>query len=118
MTRARLFKTLFVCLVFVSCSQQEPAHIPKEKMVDVMTDIYLAEVYSSIVTDSAGHAAKKNMDSLARYYKTVLNHHNISVDEFSKNLRWYSDNPTELDSVYTDMLNELSTMEGMLNVGG
>jgi len=115
MTRALLLAAILLTGFLSSCTEQEQSHLPPGKMTEVMTDIYLAEVYSSVVNDSAGISVNKNMDSLAMYYKTVLHHHGISLEEFSNSLRWYSDHPTQLDSVYINVLNELSTMEGLLN---
>lgn len=117
MTRTLLITLLFIAGFCTSCTQEEEKPLPREKMTELMTDIYLAEVYSSIVNDSTGLSANKNEDSLALYYKSVLNHHNITLEEFSKSLRWYSDHPAELDSVYINLLNELSTMEGLVNAG-
>lgn len=115
MTRSILW-IFFVCILS-SCAEKEQQALPREKMTEVLTDIYLAEVYSSIVSDSTGLSANKNIDSLAVYYKSVLNHHGISLDQFSNSLRWYSSHPAEMDSVYVNVLNELSTMEGVLNAG-
>jgi hypothetical protein len=116
MIRTALLTVIFIAGFLSSCTEQEQLHLPPDKMTKVMTDIYLAEVYSSLVNDSVGMSVNKNMDSLAVYYKTVLHHHGISLDEFSSSLRWYSAHPAQMDTVYINVLNELSTMEGLLNV--
>ncbi|HEY9178734.1 MAG TPA: DUF4296 domain-containing protein [Flavipsychrobacter sp.] len=113
MTRFLLL-TFIVCTLS-SCVEKEQQALSSDKMTEVLTDIYLAEVYSSIVNDTTGVSAKKNMDSLAVYYKSVLVHHGITLDQFSNSLRWYSSHPEEMDSVYVNVLNELSTMEGVQN---
>lgn len=115
MTRVLLFTLLFFIGAVSSCGETEGKHMTREKMTGIMTDIYLAEVYSSVVNDSTGLSANKNYDSLARYYKSVLSHHGVSLDEFRASLAWYSSHPQELDSVYTNVLNELSTLEGVQN---
>lgn len=117
MIRAFLLYILFTVCIVSSCADSETKPLSRDKMTAVMTDIYMAEVYSSIVYDSTGISTNKNKDSLALYYKTVLHHHGITYDEFSASLRWYSSNPHELDSVYINILDELSTMEGMINAG-
>lgn len=113
MTRALLL--IFTVGILSSCAEKGQQPLSREKMTEVLTDIYLAEVYSSVVSDSTGMSANKNMDSLAVYYKVVLNHHGITLDKFSNSLRWYSNHPAELDSVYVNVLEELSTMEGLIN---
>lgn len=105
---------LFTCLVS-ACVENDVKHVSRQKMTGIMTDIYLAEAYSSVVFDSTGMSANKNKDSLALYYKSVLNHHGVSLDEFSNSLRWYSSHPEEMDSMYINVLTELSTMEGLVN---
>lgn len=115
MTRSLFITFILIVGIMSSCAEKEQPALPREKMTEVLTDIYLAEVYSSIVSDSTGLSANKNMDSLAVYYKSVLSHHGITLDQFSSSLRWYSGHPAEMDSVYINVLNELSTMEGVLN---
>lgn len=98
-----------------SCSNEEFTPIPREDMLSILSDIHLAEVYSTMVRDSLNQSVNKNMDSLSSYYKTILAHHNISYADLKKNMDWYSTHPADLDTVYINMLDEMSAMEGVLN---
>lgn len=114
----RIFLLILFCTVLLpACKEAEAPHLPREKMLAVMTDIHLAEVYSTMVNDTSHKTVNKNMDSLAYYYKSVLKHHNVTVDEFRNSLNWYAKNPQELDSVYINVMAEISTLEGVLNTG-
>lgn len=115
MTRKYWFIIIAITGFAVSCKEEEPPHLPREKMVAVMTDIQLSEVYSTMVHDSLGRALSKNYDSLAWYYKSVLDHYHVSMDEFRTSLDWYTAHPRQFDTVYIEMQNELSKLEGTVN---
>ena len=114
MMRNILLFLLFIVLAS-SCKHEEPPHLPREKMIDIMKDIHLAEVYSSMVDASEERTTNKNMDSLVKYYNIVFNTHNITQEDFNKSVDWYAKHPKELDSVYTHMLTHLSELDGLLS---
>lgn len=87
--------------------------ISTDKMGKILTDVQLAEVYSSMVDDSLHRVMPKNQDSLAVYYKEVLSHHKVTQQEFQTAMDWYKSNPELLDSVYKYMINELTVQEGL-----
>ena len=114
----RIFLVIILSIVLLpACKEADSPHLPREKMLAVMTDIHMAEVYSTMVNDSTHKSLNKNMDSLAYYYRSVLKHHNVTEDEFSESLDWYSKNPAELDTVYISIMAEISMLEGVLNTG-
>jgi len=99
---------LFVAFLFTACEQQQP-HLSREKMQQVLTDIYIAESYSMVIMqDSTRPGTQKNLDSLARYYREIFKHHNITSREFTSSMRWYEQNPDELDSTFSKMIPELT----------
>ena len=108
---------IFSCsmLLAVSCGDTEKAPIPREQMVGMITDIHLAEVYSTMVNDSLHRTVNRNVDSLAYYYKSILNHYGVSMQQFKEALDWYSSRPEQLDTAYIKALENLSTMEGIIN---
>lgn len=111
-----LIAAIACCTLLYSCSEGEKPHLPREKMKDIITDIHLAEVYSTFVTDSLHRPTNKNLDSLAFYYKSILSHHKVSLGDFQNSLDWYMKNPKELDSTYVSVLAEISTLEGVLGI--
>lgn len=98
------------CLL-VSCKGEEQRLSPR-KMENVLLDVQLAEVYSTLVPkDSVRHeAGGKNTDSLAAWYRSIFARHGITDAEFSKSVAWYREHPEELDSVYTRVLTRLEQM--------
>lgn len=114
MTRL-VFIALLSVIVISSCGESNNSPIPKDKMVKLMTDIHLSEVYGTMVNDSLHQSINRNMDSIAFYYKSILAHHDVTIEDFKKSLDWYSDHPIELDSVYIEVQNEMIKLEGTLN---
>lgn len=114
MTKLLLF-AFVILLLLPSCKDDKSEeHLSREKMIDLLTDIHIAEVYSSMAGDSLHRVLTKNIDSVAVYYKSILNHHNLSLEEFRNSLDWYSHNPAEMDSVYIGIQNKLITMESVV----
>lgn len=115
--RRYLLAFLLILLTF-SCKEKEQPHLSREKMARVLEDLHMAEVYSTMVNDSAHTITNKNLDSLAVYYRTILKHHGISMEQLRTSIDWYETHSKDLDTIYTDIQNRMSTLEGVINAGG
>lgn len=92
--------SLILCAGLLAC-KEEKYHLPPDKMENVLLDIQLAEVYSTMAGfDTVNNIPAKSNDSLAKYYREVLQHHNITLDQFKKSLDYYRQTPDQLDSMY------------------
>lgn len=108
------FVTLFAVLIlFAACDQKEQPPVNADKMQKILTDLHVAEAYSAMVSDTLHIARNKNYDSLAVYYKDILSHHKVTEDEFIKGIDWYKRRPDLLDSVYVNVLNNLTEIDGL-----
>ncbi|OSZ81803.1 hypothetical protein CAP35_00610 [Chitinophagaceae bacterium IBVUCB1] len=108
------FAAIFLTVCFTSCklfSKSNDGVIQPDNMKLILSDLHIAEVYSSMVNDSLYQVRDKNKDSLAVYYKTVLTHHNITKEQLVQSIKWYKMHPAELDSVYADMITDFSKLE-------
>ncbi len=106
----RILYLVLVC--FASCkAPKEKPPIPFGKMKEVMFDLHLAETYSQGLGDTTGNKFDKNYDSLAVFYASVLKHHEISFEAFNEALDWYRKRPSQMDSLYAAILNELNTLK-------
>ncbi len=112
-TFSLLLTLMFLVVACKDAARENTPPIDKEKMTAIMTDIHIAETYSTMVS-SDEHTTNKNIDSLGIYYKSVLKHHNLTLDEFKSALDWYSTHNRHYDSVYNSVLSELSTLEGAM----
>lgn len=97
---------LYCSFLAISCKMptKKETHIAPDVMAELMVDIQMAETYSTMVKDSVHTNGKKNADSLAAFYKDILAHHNITMEQFSKSLDWYKSHPNEMDTLYNDMI--------------
>ncbi|MBS1771662.1 MAG: DUF4296 domain-containing protein [Bacteroidetes bacterium] len=106
--------SLLFSLFVISCGNEKKADVlPADKMQQMLTDIHMAEAYSTMVNDSTHTMRNKNLDSLAVYYKQIFKHYNITPEEFAKSVDWYKKNPEMLDSIYAKIIPELSKQEGI-----
>lgn len=82
-------------------------------MTNILLDVHFAEAYSSMLKNDSLHKKynNKNIDSLAVFYKQILNKHQVSVDLFDSAIKWYSIHPQEMDSVYTHLLPILDSLK-------
>lgn len=109
------FIVIFIVLfsLIVACKNKEQAPIEVSKMKDILTDVHLAEAYSSlIVKDSVQKKVfNKNIDSLALFYKIILNKHQVTLTQFDEALQWYSLHPQLLDTAYASVVPILERMK-------
>ncbi len=109
---------LLTSLLFllVACNQSDSKDIiEKDKMAAILTDIHLAESYSTLLKDSLHQSGDRNLDSLNALYQTILGHYNISLKAFNTSFEWYKKHPSELDSIYQKVITNYSIMEDSLS---
>lgn len=85
---------LFVCLVFISCTNvndKTGVIIEKDKMAEVIRDITLAETYVDFFLKKDTTIKKDTL--LKREIEKVLTLHNIDVKTFSASYRYYKNQP-------------------------
>ena len=105
--------TAFALLFFLTACQRDTGyHLSRPQMEAVLTDVQLAEVYSTMVKKDSTHSeGLKDNDSLAAFYKQVFQHHDITAAQFNQSLDWYRTHPEELDSVYNGVMRRLDKYE-------
>jgi hypothetical protein len=116
-TRTFLSSIIGLAILLCSCgiNKQDHAPINREKMSALLLDIHFAEAYSSILPkDSNTQAASlsgKNLDSLALYHQAIFSKHKINIQDWEQALKWYTQHPQELDSVYASILPVLDSLK-------
>jgi hypothetical protein len=94
-------------LFFVSCQNQQPP-LPAEQMVNILSDMHMAETFSRIVSVNTGVYDVKNKDTLQKLYSSIYQFYKMDTTQFSAALLWYQQHPKEFDKVYVKVLEELS----------
>ena len=111
----RLVLSLFIALLIVSCSEKpdrtkHEGLLSEEKMVELLTEIQLIE----------GAVSKKLLDRIDAkkesplYYQKAFEKHNVTENQFELSVRYYTDNPEDLQGIYEDVLIELSKIKAEL----
>lgn len=109
----KIFKIFLVSLILWSCGKDNdiPEGItPKEQLVPLMLDIYLAEVKLSnlkIVRDTA-------VSIFEIYEGYLFEKHNIEKEKYMNSMSYYYDHTEQLELIYEALLDSLSVRETKL----
>src|SRR5688500_10614741 len=100
---------IFLTVFLLSCSGDKiPEEIlPRDKMIDVMIDIHLAEAAISTQQIYGENANQKAAD----YYDRVFRQHGIRKEEFRKSFDWYTAHPEIFKEVYDELIVKMSSQE-------
>lgn len=85
--------------------------VPAAKMQKILLDIQIAETYSMGLGDSVTNKFEKNYDSLGTFYQSVFKRYNVSFEQFKDAMAWYEKRPVMMDSLLTNVINELSEVK-------
>ena len=116
-TKTSLSSIIGLAMLLCSCGNKKQDHAPinREKMSALLIDIHFAEAYSSILPkDTNAQPASvsgKNLDSLAMYHQAIFSKHKINIQDWEQALKWYTQHPQELDSVYAHILPILDSLK-------
>lgn len=108
--RILIFLLLFLagCTFFRSPGRDRCDKIlSREKMTDLLTDIYLLEGYLLELQS----INPKLQDSIADYYAGLLDRHDVTYQEFEQALSCYLLHEREMQQIHEDVLQRFSIME-------
>lgn len=110
-----LLPLIVICVFVVSCGKKNAIKIPqdvicRDTMVDVLTDIHLVKASQQL------GMAINPMDTshTGTPFDYVWAKHHITQNEYEKSLDFYTHNPAVLDSIYENVLNNLSKQRAEL----
>ena len=108
-----LLLSLSSSIFLFSCKEPEkeqPGILPKDKMIDVLVDIHIAEASS----ESHGLTSIQINQLVAVKYEGVLQKHGITRPQFQTAFDYYLRHPAELDEIYQEVVNRLTALESKL----
>lgn len=101
-------------LILAGCSEKNEQELNEdnnilslEKFTLLMTDVQLLEGHLN--TNRVNQVFV--MDSSKNYYKEILSRHNITLEDYKKNLTFYTARPNLLEKVYTKIEEKLVIQE-------
>ena len=101
--------------IFVTGCSKKPMSIPEntispDTMVSILTEIHLAQ--AAVSMNVPGYTARFTTSD---YLPSIFKKHHTTKQRFDKSLRFYSDNPNLLDSIYKEVLDDLNRKEGEID---
>lgn len=107
----KLFYLFILCNLFFSCGEKKTVSIPatvlpKEKMAAVIKDIHLSEAEMSLRTFPDSTSKEKLS------FQKIFEKDSITKKQYDESLSFYVDHPQLLDTIYEQVLNDLSKMQG------
>lgn len=115
--RKQSLHVLFICLFIagaVSC-RQEPEPLPMDKMSHLLLEMHVAESFAQYAPKDSSRHELKNRDSLARYYSLILKENGLNEEDFRRSMAYYKKRPDLLDSIYQQILADLSILQSRIN---
>lgn len=86
--------------------------LSEEEMADVLVDINLTESTIRIASDSVGRLT--DTTNLRIRFAEVFRKHDVSPDDFNASLLYYLEHIDDLDKIYGEVINRLTTLEATL----
>lgn len=111
----KLFLPIFIfCLLSASCGNGNKVKIPKDvippdSMVEVLTDIHMVKAAQQL-----GMVIDTTDTSKFISFNYVWKKHRITEGQYKKSLDFYTHNPATLDSIYENVLSNLSKQKALL----
>ena len=106
-------KTVFFCLTVVvlsfslSCGNSQSVDaseiVPREEMIEILTDIQIFESVNQIRKDRS-----KEGFELYRAYKWVFEQHDITEEIFRRSLEHYAEDPIDFEAIYDEVMIRIS----------
>ena len=116
----RKFSFVFMLLYLVSCyTENKPEVNPPDKLmpeamiVDVLTDLQLAEGIIANQRSGKTSPTKEFKDSL---YQIIFDRYDITSSELNENLDYYNSDPEHMEKIYEEVLSRLSQKETEIKI--
>lgn len=97
-------------IFFVACkSGEESSDTPeniltKNKMVEIMVQVHLAEAALNLNLND-------NKAGETKVYQDIFRKKNVSKNQYEESLKYYTEHPEKMVEIYDEVLNELSRMQ-------
>lgn len=120
---------LLIPLLFVfSCGKKQDVRadkpqdlIPQPKMVQVLSDVHILEATLHVIAPGYANARPVNLPGIkdpsispappvkdSMPYYNIFRKYDVTRDQFKSSMKWYCSNPEELNSLYDEVIVELT----------
>ena len=108
-----LLKAIFIVLFITACNSknQNAAILTEDKMKEVLMDLHTVDAAGrQSIIEYNGSAIVKNKQVLE-----VLKKHNLTIDEFNQNLKFYIEDIEKFDVFYDQIIEKFRDKEAELS---
>ena len=108
-----LLKAIFIILFITACNSknQNTAILPEDKMKELLMDLHTVDAAGrQSIIEYNGSAIVKNKQVLE-----VLKKHNLTIDEFNQNLKFYIEDIEKFDVFYDQIIEKFRDKEAELS---
>lgn len=81
--------------------------IAVEVMVSILTDVHLAEAYT---TENKRDTIPAD-ERLKTYYNQIFNIHDIDAEKYNSSFKYYANDPVLMNYIYTKVVEKLNILE-------
>lgn len=113
LNKSIIFILIITALMSSACYREmdfPDAALPKEKMIDILADVHLAEAK---VIDYTGWTQQARDSLLVVYYNTIFKMHKVKAADFDQSMNAYMKNPEALSKIYEKVLEKLQKDESV-----
>lgn len=108
-----LLKAIFIVLFITACNSKNHnvAILPEDKMKELLMDLHTVDAAGrQSIIEYNGSAIVKNKQVLE-----VLKKHNLTIDEFNQNLKFYIEDIEKFDVFYDQIIEKFRDKEAELS---
>jgi hypothetical protein len=100
---------LFSCYHENKVEVKKPGHfLEREEMVEILTDIQIAE---GIISHNRSQRKKTNTEFKDSLYQRLFDQYHISAETLKENIAYYNVDPSVMERIYEDVLANLSKVQ-------
>ena len=119
----QIYRIYFLIMILTSvflmpaCSNESPidtadfdytAPIEREKMIDIMIDIHLAE---ALANNTKLKREGVELKEIGEYYKDIIKVHQIDQEKFTMAFEYHTQRPNDFDLMYQELIDRMSKMQ-------
>lgn len=103
-----LLTIILVSVAVCGCDKRPEGVLPEDKMVDLLTDIQMAEAYNNVSASGQGRVSKEQM------IESVLRKHGVTHAQLDSTLLYYGRNIDDYSKLYVKVEKRLRAKNGVL----
>lgn len=111
MNKYIIFLLLSMVFTIFACQKNTEMSLSRAKMANILLDAHIAE-------SASVYLSEKQKDSISQiYYQQIYQIHDVSAEDFKRNMDILSKNPAEMQKVYSIIKDSIASKEKQVLAG-